>query len=305
MGSIGTTAAAAASATSSHAKAPKHYYLSLGDSYAQGYQPPNGSWAGGATPGYAVAVAKSAKLVLVNLGCGGATTSSIIHANGCSTYARASVGAPDPYYTGTQEQAALAFIDAHPGLVDLVTVSIGGNDVTACASNANPINCVGTASNAITSNVGQLVTHLDAHLSSAGDNNARIIGTTYPDVILGRQVYPPGATDAGIAGLSVVAFDAIINPALQARYTSVSRGRFVNVTNAPYLAATSGMDTNPFDLATGFSGPTRKLKPYGTVNVSLWEVCSLTFFCSQGDIHPNAKGYKFLSGLITAAVKGS
>jgi len=43
----------------------------------------------------------------------------------------------------TQVQAADAFIAANPGQVGLITISIGGNDVTACAAAANPVGCVG------------------------------------------------------------------------------------------------------------------------------------------------------------------
>ncbi len=44
---------------------------------------------------------------------------------------------------------------------------------------------------------------------------------------------PVGATNPVLAALSKVAFDALINPALNTAYTSVARGAFVNVTTAP------------------------------------------------------------------------
>src|ERR1700744_4422692 len=56
----------------------KTYYVSLGDSYSVGYQP-----VGGSTPGYTVVVAKATRLTLVNFGCGGATTTSIVSSVGC------------------------------------------------------------------------------------------------------------------------------------------------------------------------------------------------------------------------------
>ena len=49
------------------------YYVSLGDSYAVGYQPGLG-----ATPGYMTYVAQKTHLTLANFGCGGATTTSLL-----------------------------------------------------------------------------------------------------------------------------------------------------------------------------------------------------------------------------------
>ena len=49
-------------------------------------------------------------------------------------------------YAGTtQAAAAERFLRKHRGQVKLITVSIGGNDVTACAREADPVACVGPA----------------------------------------------------------------------------------------------------------------------------------------------------------------
>ena len=127
------------------------------------------------------------------------------------------------------------------------------------------------------------------------------MGITYPDVILGDDVFPVHSTNPTLAGESVTAFDALINPTLSAAYTSVAEGAFVNVTSAPYKKATAGDDTNPWTGAVP-SGPTTKLKGFGKgVPDSVWEVCTLTYYCSiQGDIHANTKGYDFIGSLITA-----
>ncbi len=94
---------------------------------------------------------------------------------------------------------------------------------------------------------------------------------------------------------------------MDAAYTSVSYGSFVNVTSAPYskgsIAATAGDDTGSWGFSTGvYTGPTTKTKAFGkTVPESVAEVCSLTYYCSiAGDIHPNTKGYAFITSLILA-----
>lgn len=254
------------------------YYVSLGDSYSVGYQPGRG-----ATPGYTAVVAKTTRLQLVNFGCGGATTTSLVSSIGCPDVLPHTAGAM-LYPTTTQEAAAEAFLTAHRGHIGLMTVSIGGNDVTACAAQANPIPCVATAVAGITKNV----TSLAVALRAAAGPRVPLIGLTYPDVILGSYVYPTqpaAASAASLAKLSVVAFKALINPALAKAYKAGS-GSFVDVTKA-----------------TGAYVPlTRTVRshPYGTIPAAVASVCSLTWFCAQGNIHATTKGYTLIGKLVAA-----
>ncbi len=135
----GVLTGALSTAPAAQAAKPETYYVSLGDSYSVGYQPDRGS-----TPGYTVVVAKATRLTLVNFGCGGATTTSLVSSLGCPDVLPHTVGGVT-YPSTTQEAAALSFLNAHKGHIGLITVSIGGNDVTACASQANPVPCVATA----------------------------------------------------------------------------------------------------------------------------------------------------------------
>ncbi len=271
---------AQAAVRTTHSRQPT-YYVSLGDSYSVGYQPGLGS-----TPGYTVYVAQHTGLTLVNFGCGGATTSSILNTVGCPDVLPHTVGAMS-YPTTTQIAAADAFITAHRGHIGLITVSIGGNDVTACATQSNPIACVGTAVKSITANV----TALADDLRAAAGPNVPIIGSTYPDVILGAYVYPknPGPPAAiTLAKESVVAFKLLINPALSKAYQS-AQGSLVDVTKA-----------------TGAYGPLTtavKTKTYGTIPVPVATVCTLTWFCAKGDIHSRTPGYNLIGRLYVARYK--
>jgi len=289
--SLGIVGLVATPGVTQASKAPPLLYLSLGDSYSVGYQPGMG-----ATAGYTSYVAKKEKMTLENFGCGGATTASILSAIGCteSGYGPTAVIDPVAYPTTTQEQAAIDFIGApaNYGKVGLITVSIGGNDVTACGSAVNPITCVTTAQATINTNVTLLVGALSSALTTHGDSSAKIAGLTYPDVILGDYVYPPATPNVTLANESTIAFDALINPTLKTAYTSVAGGIFVNVTQAPYKLATAGDDS---PLTT-----TAKLNPYGTIPVAVWEICKLTYFCSSGNIHANTKGYTFIGKLVVA-----
>ena len=69
------------------------------------------------------------------------------------------------------------------------------------------------------------------------------------------------------------------------------------------IAATAGDATGSWNLTTGvYTGPTTKFMPFGkTVPESVAEVCKLTYYCSiSGDIHPDNKGYSFITSLLLA-----
>jgi hypothetical protein len=188
------------------------------------------------------------------------------------------------YPTTTQEAAAEAFLTAHRGHIGLITVSISGNDVTACATQANPISCVSAAVASITKNVSSLATAL----RTAAGPGVPLIGLTYPDVILGAYVYPkqpPPAAAVSLAKLSVVAFKSLINPALTKAYATAN-GSLVDVTHATgaYIPLTK----------------TVRYRPYGTVPVAVADVCSLTWFCAQGNIHATTRGYTLIGRLVVA-----
>ena len=255
------------------------YYVSLGDSYSVGYQPVPG----GATPGYTTYVAAHTHLTLVNFGCSGATTTSLLQTVGCPATLPHTAGG-QAYPTTTQAAAALAFITAHRGHIGLVTVTIGGNDIVHCASEPDAASCVVAAAHGISTNV----TTLAGQLRAAAGAKVPIIGSTYPDVILGSYVYPThpaSASATSLAMLSVTAFKSIINPTLAKSYAE-SGGSFVDVTRASgaYTSLTRTVHT----------------AAYGSIPVPVASVCSLTWFCAIGDIHPRNAGYTLIGKLLVA-----
>jgi lysophospholipase L1-like esterase len=258
-------------------------YVSLGDSYAAGYQPTGPHSGHTDTNGFAyqvpgLAAAKGYEFKLVNFGCGGATTTSILRSVGCEQLGPGAT----PYPDETQAQAAEQFLRDHRGDVGLVTVSIGGNDVVPCASQAQPIQCVLSAVKTIGPNLETLLTGL----RSAAGPGVRIIGTTYPDVILGLDI-SKNTSVHNLAALSVVAFKNLINPALRKAYEAVG-GSFVDVTAATGAYTSMKVVT---DLA-----------PYGNIPGPVADVCELTYFCEYNDIHPRNAGYKIIAELVVAAL---
>jgi lysophospholipase L1-like esterase len=281
VSTIGMVLVAPAPAALGASRAQPTYYVSLGDSYSVGYQPGIG-----ATPGYTAYVAGHTGLKLVNFGCGGATTTSILNSVGCPDVLPGTAGGMT-YPKTTQIAAADAFITAHRGHIGLITVSIGGNDVTSCAVSSNPLSCVATAVKSITTNV----TTLAGDLRSAAGAKVAIIGSTYPDVILGNYVYPklpPAPSAVTLAKLSVTAFKLLINPALSKAYQS-AQGSLVDVTKA----------TGAYGSLT----KTVKTKTYGTIPVPVATVCALTWACAKGDIHSKTPGYDLIGRLIVSRYK--
>ncbi len=270
---------AAPAAAQASAKPAPQYYVSLGDSYAAGYQPTHGNDGHGFA--YQVggfARARGYRLKLVNYGCGGATTTSLLRQVGCAKFRRGPGG--PAYPRSTQIAAAERFIRANRRNVRLITVSISGNDVTKCADVplAQVGACVTDALTGIKSNLSQTL----KRLRRAAGNTTRIVGITYPDVILGGWVRPGGRA---LAAPSVTVFKSLINPALKKQYEAVG-GRFVDVT-----------------AATGAYIPLERmttLAPYGSIPVAVARVCTLTWYCSRGDIHAKTPGYRLIARLVAA-----
>ena len=272
-----------AGATPVAAKPCQQLYVSLGDSYATGYQPTARGEGSETRNGYAyqlpaLAKAKGYDLRLVNFGCTGATSASVVTDKGCHDLGPGG----RPYPGRTQAGAAVAYIAAHRSRVAAITISIGVNDVLPCVFDTDPVSCVNTAVAAIDANLGPLVQRVRA----AAGPKTPIIGTTYPDVALYGFLLPLPIAEK-LARLSVTTFRDVINPALAAEYGS-GAGVLVDVTRA--TGAYGSLDA------------TTRLPPYGTIPVPVAKVCRLTFICRSTDIHPTTAGYRLIAVLITKAL---
>lgn len=259
-------------------------YVSIGDSYAAGYQPTAPRKGSTTRNGFAYQVVTDAKAkgydyTLVNFGCSGATTVTILKTPGCAAE-RLGPGATP--YTQTQAAAAEAYLRSHRGTVGLITVSIGGNDITYCGGVANPTTCLTTALGTVEKNLKTLVTGLRA----AAGPKVRIVGITYPDVLLGNSL-SDDVTKKQTATLSVFAFRTLINPALKDAYASVG-ARFVDVTEA--TGAYGSLDQKTM------------VPPYGSIPVPVAKICMLTYFCEFQDIHPRTKGYSIIADLVVGTL---
>lgn len=314
------------------------YYLSLGDSYSVGYQPnPTTGATGGASAGYTAVVAAAEHMTLENFGCGGATSSSLLSFDEYYCGSTSHTDNPDEYgppalsasrghaaLGKSQVQDAETFITSHRGDVGLITVSIGGNDVTPCAFAAvghpvdgktSALSCVDAVMPGVETNVKTVVEDLHSSLAANDDSTAKIVGITYPDVLLGLYVntgpsgspantpeFPTSSANHSLAGDSQLAFKDFINPDLSTAYTSVAHGLFVNVTELTdgYVSTHTTESMNL--AAVGLSPPLPASPAAITVPEATDQVCTLTWYCRFANIHANDTGYTDIGDFIVAAL---
>jgi lysophospholipase L1-like esterase len=241
------------------------YYLALGDSLAAGYQPGRP----GIHKGYVDDLWRSARqqipgLGLRNVGCRGETSRSMI--TGVHTACR--------YATGSQLDAAVAFLEAHPGQVAFITIDIGANDLlNSCIERSGLIDkaCTQDLVPRIQSRLSQI---FDA-LATAGPG-VPIVAMTYYDPFLGFWGLVPGGR--ALAHADQRAW-ALFNAGLATAYGDAGA-------TVADVAATFRID----DFTHTVKVPGRGRIP---VNVAL--TCRWTWFCSArhaGDPHANSTGYR-------------
>jgi lysophospholipase L1-like esterase len=109
-----------------------HYFMALGNSISFGYQP-NLNFTSGYVDDLFTDLAKANVTDEVNYACAGESTATMIH-GGCPGHL-----IHHNAYQGPQLDAAVSFIQQHPGQVNPITLELGSNDVlpdwneTTCA----------------------------------------------------------------------------------------------------------------------------------------------------------------------------
>jgi lysophospholipase L1-like esterase len=255
---------------------PSGYYLSLGDSLAGGVTTTGDPLItlDGFSNQLVTDLASSVTLTLENFGCGGATTSSVIDDVGCPG-GGAAFGVTYP--STTQAAAAVGFIDAHPGQVKLITISLGANDYSDCITpSPTPQSCVAAAMPGVETNIETLT----SELRSAVGPSVPIIGVN--DFIDALGYWVDGGGGHAVAKAWVSEFRDTIVPALTKAYATA---------DAP-LVDTAGDAGAYRPLSKTVDDPT-----YGTVPLAVSRVCTLTYVCVSDvtNVHPNTMGYGLMA----------
>ena len=165
-------------------------YISIGDSYAAGSQPaPNGGLHT-TRKGFTYVVesrvaAAGGHLELLNFGCSGATSTSVLTQIGCDQEAMGPAAAP--YSSSTQIDAAVAAITQNRSKMRLITIIIGGNNINGCLPPSSvdltdgDAACLDRAVATLSANLREIL----GRIRGVAGPDIPILGLTYPDIYLG------------------------------------------------------------------------------------------------------------------------
>jgi lysophospholipase L1-like esterase len=281
---IAVTAAAltgAGPAFAAHRAAPAPaYYLSLGDSLAQGVQPNAKGVDVETNQGYPDQLFTALHLGnpllhLVKLGCPGETTATMINGGICK------------YPGGAKSQlaAAVAFLQAHLGHVQLVTIDIGANDLNPCLVLSNPVNCLTKVFKKLLPNLGKIM----ATLRAAGGTSVPMIGMTYYDPELAGWL--KGGKARTLAESSVLLANVFGND-LRSVYKKFG---------APVASEYKAFQTADLkDMVT--------LPAFGKVPRDVALICSYTWECAPKPVgpneHANVLGYGVIANTFLKVIVG-
>jgi len=191
LGAASWSAAPAAAGTAAPAVS---YYLSLGDSLAQGVQPepePNGpntpTKQGYPDQLYPTLRAANPTLQLQKVGCPGETTTTMLRGGGPCAAA---------YTTGSQLGDAVQFLRAHHGHIADLTINIGSNDILSCVQPDGSIDTACTLGEIQTarSNLNTILATLHPYIDGHG---VKAAGMTYYDPLLAAWTQPPTGRPIG------------------------------------------------------------------------------------------------------------
>ena len=262
------------------------YYLSLGDSLAQGMQPGPGGLTVNTDHGYADQLYASEKtriagLKLVKLGCGGETTTSFLTGHGNSADALLLGCHPAG---GSQMNAAERFLRSHRREVAFVTLDIGANDIDGCAPEGSlEVSCVTKGVERIAANLPAIL----RRLRQAAAPGTPMAAMTLYDPFLALYLKPGEREEA----LATVQYAQNINRGLTRLYAA-----------ANFSVAAVDMAFKTYDLAANTKLPGES----APVPVAVAEVCKLTWMCAPSplgpNIHANQSGYGVIARAFASAL---
>jgi lysophospholipase L1-like esterase len=253
------------------------YYLSLGDSLAQGVQPNSSGTSVETNQGYADQLFTALKggnpaLRLAKLGCPGETTATMIKGGLCT------------YPKGSQLAQAVAFLKEHAGHVQLVTIDIGANDLNPCLVLTSVPKIVAC----LTKVFPKMVTNLEKIMTALrGADPGLIIGMKYYDPELAGWLQ--GTPAARALATDSVTLAEVFDKDLSTVYKAF-KARVADVYTAFHTANLKSKVTLP---------------AFGVVPKDVAYICFYTWECAPPPVgpneHANALGYGVIANAFLAA----
>ncbi len=259
------------------------YYLSLGDSLAQGVQPNSSGVSVETNQGYpnqlfAALRTANPSLKLVKLGCPGETTTTMLNGGICT------------YSTGSQLAQAAAFLASHKGKVKLVTIDIGANDLNPCLSLPTLNQIVVCLEQVFPQIQANLTSIMNTLTTASGSGPPPFIGMNYYDPELANWLKGDAASKA-LAKASIALAQA-----------------FGNLLGGVYQA----FGAKVADVFTAFHtsafGARVTLPNFGKVPKDVAYICTCTWECAAPpvgpNIHANILGYGIIANTFLNAYLG-
>lgn len=267
------------------------YYLSLGDSLTVGVQPDENGVPQETQDGYTDVLYRSlydadSTLQHERMGCGGEDTTSFLEGGN---------GQCEGEYGGmSQMGAAKNFLDEHGDRVELVTLTIGGNNFTGCVEGLDlagadgltiDVDCVEDGRERIESELPEIAQQLRA----AVGKDTQILAMTYYNPFLAALLLEdeeevesdlPGGEDVVEYATGVL---EETNESMRGTYADAG----IDVADVADLFDTSGFDV-PEDSETGMPA-------------NVQAVCDWTWMCDTAvgpDIHTNRAGAQEIAELF-------
>jgi lysophospholipase L1-like esterase len=248
------------------------YYLSLGDSLAQGVQPNASGQSVVTNQGYADDLYSLERLQvrglrLAKLGCPGETTTTMIDGGVCTGV----------YASGDQLDDAVAFLQTHH--VALVTLDIGANNVDDCVVGGTiSTSCVTAGIATAGKDLATILQRLRAAAPSVP-----IVGMNYYDPFLAEWLQGPAGQ---LIAEQSVQLNSLFNGVLTADYDAFS---------VPVADVASSFQTTNFSPI-----------PFLGLPVNVGAICTLTWMCAPApvgpNIHANTAGYWVIAGTLARTI---
>ncbi|WP_026118973.1 GDSL-type esterase/lipase family protein [Nocardiopsis ganjiahuensis] len=294
------------------------FYLSLGDSLTVGVQPDDEGRPEETSEGYTDVLYRTLKdadstLQHERMGCGGEDTTTFVEGGIADCDTR--------YEAGSQLDQAEAFLREHGDQVDLVTLTIGGNNFTNCVDGAGgqaelDIEDIGVNEECVADGLERLETEIPViaeRLTDAASADTQIVAMTYYNPFLALALLEEPEDEASEDEEAEEGGDgaegAEATPAEEADESLAARtveilGEVNDSLTSSYEAA--GIDVA--DVDTVFDGANTEVPDDSDTGmpVNLQQICDLTWMCNVDrgpDIHTNLAGAQAIAEVFGERIR--